>query len=239
MVSGRLGLPSSLEVFGRIGMPDTEIFGIGFDIPIFAIPVGPKSIGLKATIHGGLNAYAGIGPGRLEGLELGIVYNPSREEDTHVTGTGRFVVPAEAGIKLVVRATIGLDVLIGGVEGGLEVAGGLGLQAEASAGISLDWTPASGLELRAELAASVQPKFIFSIKGVIKAWVAWWDKEWSWKLADYEYGSNLRLGVKLPVVYREGEPFQLSYNDLRIERPEIDPSSLLKGLIRDIREHRE
>ncbi len=238
IVSGRIGLPSSIDVFDRIGIPERELFGIGFDIPIFAIPVGPKSIGLVASIRGGLKFHAGIGPGRLEGLELGVTYNPEHPEQTHVTGSGRFVVPAEAGLKLFVRATIGLSAVVGGVEGGLELAGGLGLEAEASAGINVDWTPETGLELRADLDAHVQPKFVFTIDGVIRAWITFYEEEWRWRLADYEYGPALLFGVKLLMIYRQGEPFNLSFDDLEVQYPNIDASSFIGGLIRDIRSSR-
>lgn len=237
-VSGTIGIPGIVNVFDRIEVPERELIGMGFDIPIFAIPVGPKSIGLKATIRGGLRAYAGIGPGRLEQLELGLVYNPAREEETHVTGQGRFVIPADAGLRLVVSATIGLDALIGGVEGGLELGGGLGLQASAEANINVDWTPTSGLELNANLGAFVQPKFVFTIDGVIRAWFTFYEEVWRWRLANYEYGSNLRFGVQLPIHYREGEPFNISFNDIQLTYPQIDAQSFLRGLIRDIREQR-
>ena len=238
VVSGRIGLPSSIEVFRRIGIPERELFSIGFDIPIFAIPVGPRSIGLVATIRGGLKAYAGIGPGRLEQLELGVEYNPARPEETHVTGQGRFVIPADAGLRLFVRAGIGLSAVVGGVEGGLELAGGIGLEAAAEADINVDWRPSTGLELKANLSASVEPKFVFTIDGFIRAWILFYEKEWRWRLADYEYGSNMRFGVRLPIHYRQGEPFDISFDDLVIERPTISARSFLSGLIQDIRGNR-
>jgi hypothetical protein len=239
VVSGRIGLPSSIEVFRRIGVPERELFGIGFDIPIFAIPVGPRSIGLVASIRGGLKAHAGIGPGTLEGLELGIEYNPDRPDETHVDGGGRFVIPAEAGLSLFVRATIGLSAVVGGVEGGLELAGGLGLEAEAAADVNVDWTPTTGLELNANLSAHVQPKFVFTIDGLIRAWLAFYEKEWRWRLADYEYGPDFRFGVRLPIHYREGEPFDISFDDLELTYPQIDASSFIGGLIQDIRSSRD
>ena len=64
VVSERIALPASIDVFRQIAIPERELFGMGFDIPIFTIPVGPRSIGLKATIRGGLRAFASIGPGR-------------------------------------------------------------------------------------------------------------------------------------------------------------------------------
>jgi len=236
-VKGEIGLPSEARVFDRIGIPESELFSLGFDIPIFAIPVGPKSIGLKATIKGGLKAHAGIGPGKLTDTRLGIEYNPAREDETHLYGSAKFVVPAEAGLKFFVKATIGLNAVIGGVEGGLELSAGVGLNAEASAAVNVDWTPASGLELRATLAAYIQPKFAFDIDGVIEAWFAWYDKEWRWSLASYEYGPNMRFGMRLPIVYKEGEPFDISFDDIQFETPKID-SSFLKGLIRDIKNSR-
>jgi len=238
VVSGSIGLPGPVEVFRRFGMPERELFGIGFDIPIFAIPVGPRSIGLVASIRGGLNAHAGIGPGRLDQLELGIEYNPARPEDTHITGQGLFVIPAEAGLSLFVRATIGLSAVIGGVEGGLELSAGIGLEAAAEADVNIDWTPTSGLELNASLSAHVEPKFVFTIDGLIRAWFAFYEEVWRWRLANFEYGSNMRFGVTLPIHYREGEPFNISFDDLVIERPDIDARSLLGGLIRNIRNRR-
>ena len=238
IVSGKIGLPSSVEVFRRFGIPEKEVFSLGFDIPIFAIPLGTRSIGLVASIRGGLRVYAGIGPGKLEKLELGITYNPARPEDTHITGAGRFVVPAEAGLRLFIRATIGLSAGIGGVEGGLELGAGIGLQAAAEAGVNVDWTPKKGLELRATLGAYVQPKLIFTIDGLIRAWFLWWEKIWRWRLADYEFGPDLRFGVQLPIVYKQGQPFNISFDDIKFQKPKISAKSLLGGLIRDIRKRR-
>lgn len=236
--NGKLALTSSIQVFPKKSMPEKDLFSLGFDIPIFAIPVGPKSIGLKARIEGALVAFADIGPATIEGVELGITFNPDKPEDTHVTGKGQFVIPAEAGLKLAVRASIGLSALIGGVEGGLELAGGLKLSAKAAAGIEVDWTPSSGLQLNAELSADVTPKLTFEINGFIKAWVAWWDKVWKWNLASYEYGSNLNLGVTLPIKYQEGKDFDVKFEDLQFRKPDIDPMSVLKGVISDIKNQR-
>lgn len=234
IIKGKIGIPSPVEVFAKKEIPEKDIFSLGVDIPIFAIPLGPKSIGLKARIEGALKAYAGIGPGKLEQLELGIEYNPDHPEETHVSGKGRFAVPAEAGLKLAVRASIGVDAGVAGVEGGIEVAGGLGLKAEASADISVDWTPTKGLELLAKLNADVQPKFIFTIDGFIKAWLAWWDKEWRYRFASYEYGSNLNFGVTLPVHYKEGEAFDIGFDQIEFRKPDIDVESFVGGLIKEI-----
>ena len=171
-------------------------------------------------------------------MELGVTYNPSRPDDARVNGKGRFIVPAKAGLTLSVRATIGLSAGIGGVEGGIELGSGIGLDAAAEAGVSVDWTPRTGLELNAHLAAYVQPKFVFTIDGLIRAWILWYEKIWRWRLSNFEYGSNMRFGVRLPIHYKEGEPFDISYKKLQIERPEINAPKFIGGLIRDIRSRR-
>lgn len=240
-VKGEIGLPETADVFDRIAIPEKELFSLGFDIPIFAIPVGPKSIGLKASIRGGIKAGAGIGPGRLEDTKLGIEYNPAQEDQTHLYGSARFVVPADAGLKFFVEATIGLDALIGGVEGGLELSAGLGLKAEASAGVNVDWTPTSGLKLNANLAAHIQPKLSFDIDGLIRAWVGVWPvkytKTWKWKLASFEFGSNMRAGIELPIHYEDNKPLNIAFEDIKFTRPKLD-KNFLKGLIRAVKNRR-
>ncbi|MBL7731680.1 MAG: DUF4157 domain-containing protein [Chitinophagaceae bacterium] len=234
IITGKIGIPSPIDVFPKKEIPEKDLFSMGVDIPIFAIPLGPKSIGLKARIEGALKAYAGIGPGKLENLELGITFNPDNPDATHITGKGRFAIPAEAGVKLAVRASIGVDAGVAGVEGGIEVAGGLGLKAEASADITVDWTPTTGLELKANLNADVQPKFIFNIDGFIKAWLLFYEDEWRYRFANYEYGSNLNFGVTLPIHYKEGEPFDVNFEDIEFRKPDVDAESFVGGLIKDL-----
>src|SRR5262249_33492392 len=60
-VSGAIGLPSSLEIFPEKRL-DKNIFSIGIDIPIVGVAVAGQRIGIFATIRGGLDASAGVGP---------------------------------------------------------------------------------------------------------------------------------------------------------------------------------
>jgi hypothetical protein len=239
-VGGRLDVPESLPVFDKLEMPDIPLIPpINFDIPIFGIPVGPKTIGLKANIHGSLAAYGFLGPGTLEGLYASILYNPSHPDQTEVKGAGQFVVPAEVGVKLTVGAGIGLSILIGGVEGNLDFVGKLALVANATAGAEFTWTPDKSIELKGFLKASLEPQFIFEIIGSISVWFAFWDKTWSWELAQYRYGSGLGISAMMPIVYRAGEPFMPSMSDVDLKYPSISPTSVLKGLIGDIRDRRK
>ena len=55
--------------------------------------------------------------------------------------------------------------------------------------------------------------------------------EKSWKLASFEYGSNLTFGVNFPVKYKEGQPFDVSLDDVEFQVPDIDPGAVLKDLV--------
>ncbi len=48
-----------------------------------------------------------------------------------------------------------------------------------------------------------------------------------WELAAYELGSNLRFGVRFPVHYHEGEPFNVSLDDVEFEVPDVNPAAMV------------
>ena len=225
-VKGEVGLPSSIEIFSRKELKK-DIFSINIPIPI--VP------GIFAKIGGGLGASAGIGPGKIDELKLGIKYNPNDEANTHVYGSAHLNIPADAGLRLSVSGSIGLGIPAVSVSGGLEVGGTLGIAGAAEAGVQIDWKPSTGLEINAQGKLSAQPKFKFDITGFVKAEALWFTVyEKRWQLATFEYGSDMTFGVKFPVRYKEGEPFDISLSDVEFETPKIDTGSLLKGLVKKI-----
>ncbi|MDJ0884070.1 MAG: DUF4157 domain-containing protein [Desulfobacterales bacterium] len=222
-VSGAIGLPGALEIFPRREI-DKSIFNIAVQAPIFP--------GIVAEIGGGLGATAGIGPGVIDQLELGITYNPAREEDTTITGDAHLRVPADAGLRLSVRAGIGLGITGASATGGLEVGGTLGIEGAAEAGVHVDWTPRRGLDLQATVAVYAQPAFTFDISGYVSVRALGFSVyDQTWELASFRYGSDYRFGIRLPIHYREGEPFDVSLDDVQFEVPEIDTDRMLRGLI--------
>jgi len=239
-VGGEIAVPKSIPVFGRRATPRAELFGLRFDIPIFGIPVGPKTIGLKAFISGGLYAEAGVGPALLEGLHLGFKhFNPDHPESTHIYGGGTFDVRADASISLEITAGIGLDVLIGGVEGSIGPVATMSLEAYARPSATIDWMPGRGFELSGDLKAGIRPRFIFRVIGKITAWFAVWDKTWTWKLAEYEYGPDFELGLKMPLKYKEGSTFAPTVGKENFTYPDVSgDEGFFKGLLRGIREQR-
>jgi hypothetical protein len=238
-VTGEIRLPKSLDIFPEKKL-DKNIFTMpSLDIPIVGLSVLGKRVGIFASIGGGLDLSAGIGPGQLQELGLSVTYNPAHEEQTHVAGKAKLHIPAHAGLRLYISGSIGAGLLIVSAQGGLEIGGSLGLEGALDAGVQVDWTPTHGLKLDAVGEIYVEPKLRFDITGFVKVELDLLLKKVDlyskrWELAAFEYGSGLRFGVKLPVHYEEGKPFDISLNDVQFQIPEIKPKEILSDLIKKI-----
>ncbi len=221
-VAGELGLPSSLEIFPRKEL-NKSLFSLSTQIPIFP--------GIVAEVGGNLSAKAGIGPGALDQLKIGITYNPDHEEDTHITGDAHVNVPADAGLRLGARVGIGLGITGASVTGGLELGGTLGIDGAAEASAHIDWKPNQGLQFDAEGYLHAEPKFKFDVSGYVAVTALGFSVyDNTWQLAAYELGSNLRLGVRFPIHYKEGQPFNVSLDDVQFEVPDVDPAAMVRDL---------
>lgn len=222
-VSGEIGIPSDIQLF-PIKEINKNILSINFPIPI--VP------GIVAEIGGGLDAHASIGPGKLDQLKLHVDYNPAHEEDTHITGDVHVNVPAEAGLRLKARAGIGLGIPAASATGGLEVGGALGLKGAAETGAHVDWMPNKGLTIDAYGKLSAQPAFTFDVSGYVSVKALGFSVyDNTWQLASVQYGSNLTFGVKFPIHYEEGKPFEISLSDVEFQVPDVNPGEMVSGLI--------
>ncbi len=237
-VTGEIGLPAALKIFDEKKF-DKNIFKIGIDIPIVGVSVLGQRIGIFANISGGLDLSAGIGPGELNQLKLGVTYNPAHEENTTVTGDANLHIPAHAGLRLFVRGSLGVGIPIVSASAGLEIGGALGLEGALDAGVHVEWTPTKGLDLTAQASVYVEPKLKFDITGFVLveadllfSTIELYSKKW--QLAAFEYGSGLKFGLKFPIHYEEGKTFDVSLSDIQFEVPSIEPGSLLGDLVKKI-----
>ena len=235
VITGEIGLPDVVEIFPAKNL-EKNIFTIGIDIPIVGLAVAGQRVGIFATISGGLTASAGIGPGQLRELTLSVTYNPDHEDQTRVAGRAELNVPAHAGLRLFVRGALGAGIPLVSATAGLEIGGQLGLEGAARAGVQVEWTPGRGLVLDAAAEIFVEPRFRFDITGfvlveldIVVKTITLYEKRW--ELAAFEYGSGLRFGVRFPVHYEEGKPFDLSLSNLQFIVPDVDPRAVLTGLI--------
>ena len=165
-VKGKVALPDHFDVFPEKKI-EKRIFSIGIDIPIVGVAVAGQRIGIFATIKGGMDIEAGFGPGQLRDLGLEVVYNPDHEDDTKVTGTATFAIPAHAGLKLFVDGGLGVGIPVVSATAGVEIFGELGLAGEASASAKVEWTPGRGVVLDAKGELMVEPKFKFGIDAFV------------------------------------------------------------------------
>ncbi len=233
-VMGKIGIPAAVDIFPKKEIRKDVFKAPTIEIPLFAIPVGTHSIGLVATIGGGLEAYASIGPGQLTEAAIEVKYNPADEANMSIAGKAKFRVPADAGLRLSIRAGIGLSIGIARIAGGIELGGALGISGAAEAAVAVNWSPSHGFKLDAEAALSVQPKFKFDVNAYVEAvldlWVTEFRKEWKWNLYAFEWGPAMKFGVRFPVHYEEKKPFKISLDDVKFEAPDISVGTFAKGI---------
>lgn len=240
-VVGEIGIPGTVDLFDRRSMVRNLFNAPAIEIPLFAIPLGPRSVGIVARITGGLDFSAGFGPGQLRELSAAITYNPDREEETTLTGRGLFVIPADAGLTL--RGDVGLGVSVGfaSLTGGIEIAGTLGLQGEASAGVEVNWTPLTGVMLDAVGSIVVNPQFLFDVNAFARAsldlWLVSFSETWRYNLVSFSWGPDIQFGILFPIHYREGEPFTMSFEDIQVIYPQIDVMGFARGIAGDVKEN--
>jgi len=237
-VTGKVALPSQFTVFEEKSV-ERKVLSIGIDIPIVGVAVAGQRIGIFATVKGGLTISAGFGPGQLRDVALEVVYNPSRPDDTTVKGRGSFVVPAHAGLRLQVDGGLGVGIPVVSATAGVSVHGEVGLAGQASAAAELNWSPRTGIVLDARGEIFVEPKFRFGIDAFVDVSADLLVTEielyhHTWKLAAFEYGSNLRFGLAFPLHYESGKPFELSFDQIQWTYPQIDPGDVLSGLMKQL-----
>lgn len=225
-VQGEIGLPSALSLFDRREV-QRRLFGLSVQVPI--VP------GILAEVGGNLTAVAGIGPGVLEQLRIAITYNPAHEEDTHLTGDAHLRVPADAGLRLGARAGIGLGIPGASATGGIELGGMAGIAGAAEATVHIDWRPGSGLAIDAEAALHAEPVFRFDVSGYVSVQALGFSVyDERWQLAAMEVGSGLGLGVRFPVHYQQGQPFDVSVDDVQFDLPPIDTMGLVRQVLAQV-----
>lgn len=237
-VVGEIAVPSTLDLFPEKKL-EKNLFTINLDIPIVGVSVAGQNVGIFATIGGGLDARAAVGPGQLRDTSVRVTYSPDDEAGTAVHGSAVFYVPASAGLRLSVRGALGAGIPLVDARAGLEVGGTLGIDGAGRVAVAIDWTPSSGLELEGEAEVRAEPTFTFDVTGFVEVTFDYLVGtttlyEQRWQLASFQYGSGLAVGVLVPVSWREGEPFDLSYDDIELTYPDIDPSALLRGLVDQI-----
>ncbi len=234
-ISGGLRVPETIDLFDRKQVEKT-LFKVGIEIPILAIPLGTRSVGIVATIDARLVARAGIGPGQLRKVKILGEFDPSSDESAFkFQAAAELYVPAFAELALPVRGGIGVSLAIVRAVGGIEAEGAAGLQAEFIAATDLRYENGQfAVNGKAELSA--QPKLIFRLRAFVAVEADLFVTtveiyEEKWELAAFEWGSALRVGVRVPFHYVFGQPFELSLDQIEFIVPEINVMDMVKGML--------
>lgn len=86
-------------------------------------------------------------------------------------------------------------------------------------------------QIDAEGYLHAEPRFKFDVSGYVSVRALGFSVyDNRWELAAYELGSSLRLGVRFPIHYRQGQPFDVSLDDVQFEVPNIDAMQLVRDL---------
>jgi hypothetical protein len=234
-VSGEIKVPDAITLFDE-KVYEKKIFSFGVQIPIFAIPLGTRSIGLVADIGADIKARAGIGPGQLRGVKAKATIDLSKDDNAlEFQAAAELYVPASAALTLAVHGGLGLSLAIASATGGIELAASLGLAGALSTKVQISYQNGQfALDAVAEISA--QPSLKFDISAYVKVEVDLFVTtievyRKDWKLASKEWGSGLKVGVRFPVHYETGKPFSVSLDQLEFIKPEIDIKQAVKDLL--------
>jgi len=234
-VSGEIRVPDTINIFPEKAY-EKKIFSFGVQIPIFAIPLGTRSVGLVAEIGADIKARTGIGPGQLRGVKAKATIDLSKDDNAlEFQAAAELFVPAYAELVIAVHGGLGLSLAIASATGGIELAASLGLRGALSTKVQINYQNGLfALDAVAELSA--QPSLKFDISAYVKVEVDLFITtievyRKDWKLASKEWGSGLKIGVRFPVHYESGKPFNLSLDQLEFIKPEIDIKQAVKDLL--------
>lgn len=132
-----------------------------------------------------------------------------------------------------------MSVGIASLTGGIEITGALGLEGEASAQVDMSWSKEKGFAFKAQGKVEVSPKFTFELNLFARAsldlLISDISETWRHNLASYSWGPDMKFGIIFPINYKEGEPFDISFDDIEVIKPDIDIGATAIGLAQQIK----
>jgi hypothetical protein len=230
---GELRFPEAIELF-KVKPYDKTLFKRELTFPLFAIP--GINAGVVAELGGSLKAKAGIGPGTL-GLKAKLApFDPTQEEQALDFSAGATLnIPAFAELAFTVYGGVGLSAAIAEVTGGIELVTTVGVRGGLTADATLS-VQNGQIAVAGVLELKVQPSIRFDVNAYVSVEIDLWIDTWEvyskrWNLASKEWGSGLEFGLRFPVQYVFGQPFDLSLDQVEFIYPEIDIMDVVSALL--------
>jgi hypothetical protein len=232
-VKGAIEFPKPITLFERFPRAqkdqDKELFNYTQNIGIPGLSIGP--VGVVAHIGARLGFTYYVGPGELRDVKLEAGFDPLEEtKNLSVHGHAALVIPAHAGVYLVLEGGLGVSAGIAEATGGLTVRGDVGIDGGLTTTVDIDYHDGrfavdaeaairGGLSLRLALGAYVDAHV------GIGPLEAGYRKDWELKAYVWNGPS---FGVVFPLHYASDEPFQApSLDQIRFEKPNVDVNGLL------------
>jgi hypothetical protein len=235
-IDGELKLPDPLIFFEEKALHHS-IFKIPpIEFPIFAIPVGPKSIGVVGKIGAGLSASVGIGPGQIKNGMVLASFDPSKDEGAlSFEASGIVYVPAHAGLTLSLDGSIGLDLLIVEADGTLGVSATAELLGELVMPVDLAYREGK-FSIDSTATIGVRPHFEFRGHAGVRVYtdllftdITYYEHDWD--LGGFAWDPDFKIALVFPVHYVFGEPFSIDTDQIQFIHPDFSVGGILKSLL--------
>lgn len=234
ILSGTIALPPTVDLFKKREY-DKDLLSVRTpDFPIWGVKVGPVGVGIFAYADAKVSFDAFVGPGQLRDASLTAVMDLEKPEDATVTGKADFFVPSYAGLTLDVGGGLKAQVAVAFVKGRVGLAGTLGMGLDSSLGVDVAWNRNDGLAVGANAEITAKPKFEVAVNASVSAGVdlgiTTLKKKWGpWSKTLGEFGPDMELGVSFPVKWSEKDGLDLSLDNIRVKKPQLDAKGIIKS----------
>jgi hypothetical protein len=234
-VTGELVFARPIRLFDGFQRQFTVFEMPQVQIPILAIPIGTRSVGLVGTIDARLGASLGIGPGELLDTRARAAFNPLDENPNVDIELGTTInVPAHAGLSFTVRGGIGLSAGIASVTGGLSITGSVNLDGGFRSPLSLTYHQGVILaEAHPQISASLVLGLDLTadVTAQVGAFGLGVEKRWEFPIDNYSWDTGLGFSLDAPIRWASNEPFHApSLSDIHFQRPQLNVDALLPSL---------
>lgn len=252
-LSGAIEFKKTVELFKERKFEKT-LFSFSQEFPLFGVTIPiVGSIGIIAEIHSKIGARTRFGPAVLRDVVVEGTYSTRGGKDKEAGGdaasgtgvpatapepsfaiSGELFLPMGAELVIIIGGGVGLSVLIASVTGGIDLVGTAGAYATISVRPKFQYKEGKySFKGMAELQAAAIAKLGVNAFAAAEVGIAWFSKEvWrkDWELAAFIWDPGLSIGLRAPLDYTLGEPFN---PELTFEPVKIDANKLIKSAMPD------
>jgi hypothetical protein len=230
-VNGEIRPPAEQQLFPEKKVEQTFLHK-SLEFPIWGISIPMVgSVGLIAFIEGSMGYRVGVGAGVMRDIVLSGSYSTDPSVQPSFQITGEIFIPAYAELLISIGGGIKLDAFVAEVGGGIKVDGRAGIYGGLSVRPILAYENGNyRLMGQALLAGDVglSAQVDAFVKLHVGKWMFSWEKEWDWKLGEWNKWLGLNLGIEADLDYTLGQP--LSPDIFKLKKPDsLDVQGIAKS----------